>query len=445
MINQVALQAIGKQFFDSKSEKSFNDYYRKFFPIGLSAAMGVLSDPDRANLVVSELFQSLWVNRDKFLFDDTKSHVSYVYSSALNKAKLALRKIRGSKVMLESSFGNESDEIDDSFADRLFSGTRDAIPMKRVKERIMSESVGISTSVFHSKYGRGVVMGSLEGELVVQFGENEEVIPTGEVSVCVVASDGSLHLTAMEQPPLETFTIKSHVSYHHDVMDFDQNDKTLEQQVMDSSPVYYDKIISILRNYEDNGLLFDAMINKINYSEICEKYKLQTSGAVKTRVFRAKQRLYSMIHAESQLSKMKMGAKFTGTLEYFDEKARLSYKCNYVDSKLEGKLYAFHPDSTSTIKVDANFENGVLSGSYKEYDTNGKMLVNGNYINGKEHGAFRYYKDNSLIYKLEWYQGEAGLLWEYNNGSTTNTMICEDDVHPIPVHDFNDGILYGAI
>ena len=50
-----------------------------------------------------------------------------------------------------------------------------------------------------------------------------------------------------------------------------------------------------------------------------------------------------------------------------------------------------------------------------------------------------------MIFKVDWYEGEAGLLYTCDQGIIKSVVIPDNDEHPIPIHNFFDGTLYGAI
>ena len=484
------LQKIGLDFFIIQTERAYNKYYNAFFNIALKSALEVLKDHDHANLVCSELFTSLWQNRDKFQFDNSKSHVGYIRLSAHNKAKIQLKKKNGHREILESSVINDDNE-DGMLAEKMFynSGAT-AIPDKKKKERtFILDRVAVGTPVFvnstwhsHSEfvmvkrfdtliqqdawkienikdirkpYGKGIVTGEFMDNVIVEFAGMAEELAVEmfpKTSITIIARDtpgGALHLNYMDLNTVDCINVRRTQTVENDNADFIKFDDVkdgLFDKIMSNPTDYHDKIKEIIRGFEDGGLLYEAIILKANYSDLALKYNLGTSGAVKTRVFRAKTRLCEIIESEATIGKLNAGSKYTGKLAYYDGKGRLLYKTNYVNGVLHGAFSSYHPNSASTVQVQANFENGVLHGTYKEYNIESKQIVEGIYVEGMEEGMFIYYENNRIVKKIQWADGEPVLLYEYRNGMKTDCRLMELDEHdhPIALLKFND-ILYGRL
>lgn len=483
-----SLQKIGLDFFQQQTERSYSIYFKSFFPIAYSSAYEILKDADYANLVCSELFVSLWSNRDKFKFDDSKSHVGYIRLSSHNKAKIQLKKKNGYRESLESSYITEDNE--EGLADKIFyNNGNTAIPDKRKKERnYILDRISIDTEVyvsatFHShttftasikynpltdkeewmienpkdmyrRYGKGTVTGEYMDNVIVEFpGLPDEyskaMFLKTEVTIIGRDRNGEIHLKLMDTQPMDCINVHRTNTVDHtnaDFVKFDETKETLYDSIMNNYTDYHDKIKDIISGFEDGGLLYDAIILKQNYTLLAKKYKLGTSGAVKTRVFRAKKRLCEIVESEDTIRSLNLGKKYTGKLSYFDSKGRLLYKVNYVDSKLHGQFCAFHPNSASTVQVQCNFNMGQLEGTYKEYNIDSKQIVEGVYVKGKEDGVFIYYDNNRIIKKIHWFEGEPSLLYEYKNGMKIDCRLMEldENEHPIELLQFNK-ILYGRI
>lgn len=480
------LQEIGLHFFQQQTERAYAAYFNNFYPIAYSSAFEILKDADYANLVCSELFVSLWSNRDKFKFDNTKSHVGYIRLSSHNKAKIQLKKKNGYRELFESSFITEDNE--EGLADKIFyNNGNTAIPDKKKKERnYILERISIDTAVYVSatyhymttftwieklntltnrvewmvegrkeirkQYGKGIVTGEYMDNVIVEFADlceeyRVEMFLKTEVTIIGRERNNEIHLKHMDTQAVECINVRrtSTVdSNNADFLKFDETKETLYDSIMNNYTDYHDKIRSIISNFEDGGLLFDAIINKENYTILAKKYNLGTSGAVKTRVFRAKKRLCEMVESEDTIRQLNLGKKYTGKLSYFDNKGRLLYKVNYMDGLLHGSFCSFHPNGASTVQVQTTFENGKLHGTYKEYNIDSKQIVEGIYANGLEDGIFIYYENNRIVKKIHWFEGEPSLLYEYRNGMKIDCRLMDEteNEHPVQLMKF-DKILYG--
>lgn len=95
------LQGIAKRYYDEKSDKNFKAYYDAYKPVVYAVAIKILKDYDDANECVSWVFLKLHKNSlkeiDPFVFDNTKSHLSYVYTMATHAAINGVQKIKKKK------------------------------------------------------------------------------------------------------------------------------------------------------------------------------------------------------------------------------------------------------------------------------------------------------------------------------------------------------------
>jgi antitoxin component YwqK of YwqJK toxin-antitoxin module len=156
------------------------------------------------------------------------------------------------------------------------------------------------------------------------------------------------------------------------------------------------------------------------------------------------------MQSEQIIAKLKKGDRYTGELSYYDEKARLLYKTNYVNGLLHGRFYAFHLNNCSTLRVDTEFNGGVLakinpnstSPSYKEYDTDNKIIISGTFEDNRENGIFQYWENNIIKHRVDWCMGEAGIIYDYKDGIKVDCKFMTDDIHPIQLMKFKS-VLHG--
>jgi antitoxin component YwqK of YwqJK toxin-antitoxin module len=86
---------------------------------------------------------------------------------------------------------------------------------------------------------------------------------------------------------------------------------------------------------------------------------------------------------------------FQGPFYEYNLQGQISQIANYEKNLLEGKWTSFR---FSRPVIEANYKNGKLSGSYKEYDfRNGKLQKEANFENGLEDGIFRFYNESGEI------------------------------------------------
>jgi len=91
----VALQRLAKNYYENRTVKNFNEYYNQYKGIAQAAAASILRDSQQAYEVVNDLFTKFYNREDEdFQFDNSKSHLGYVWHSASNLAKIKWNKNR---------------------------------------------------------------------------------------------------------------------------------------------------------------------------------------------------------------------------------------------------------------------------------------------------------------------------------------------------------------
>lgn len=112
--------------------------------------------------------------------------------------------------------------------------------------------------------------------------------------------------------------------------------------------------------------------------------------------------------------------QYTGPYLEFNDRGQLELKAGYLNNQLHGPWgkYRFgRPEAT------ANYTNGELDGTYKEYFTrDGKIQKEVNYKNGVEHGTMRFYNE----------EGEVTVEYEYKNGEKVSGGILNPDAPNAP-------------
>lgn len=83
---------------------------------------------------------------------------------------------------------------------------------------------------------------------------------------------------------------------------------------------------------------------------------------------------------------------------------------------MEGKLHGTSAEFRNGIKVaETEYENGLINGAVRTWNTEGVILTEGNYINGQPHGAQKEFKSGALIRTVVYSRGiMQGRSSDYN-------------------------------
>lgn len=139
------------------------------------------------------------------------------------------------------------------------------------------------------------------------------------------------------------------------------------------------------------GIMIDAILMKMDYKQICTKYKLETVGCVKSRVHRFKKRLDQEIAKTPHFtSKVDLGVYTT----YFEggSKRMVADVCETQDtdgiihSIWHGHYVTYY--STGEVKEIGRFYINQRQGNYYQFYKNGAVMKRGEYSAGKPVGVW---------------------------------------------------------
>lgn len=140
------------------------------------------------------------------------------------------------------------------------------------------------------------------------------------------------------------------------------------------------KTIEIIEKMNDSEVIKDALGIKydcatatwyiqdkhenLTYEEVAEKHGLNTAGAVKTKVFRAKKHIASELQKDIRYHQMEDG----GCAE-------------------DGFINTFYRDGS--IKMTVCVKDGKYNGSFTKYSKSGYVIARGTYLCGELHGEYK--------------------------------------------------------
>ena len=193
----------------------------------------------------------------------------------------------------------------------------------------------------------------------------------------------------------------------------------------------YDKVVESIMKLSDGkpDVIIDALINKEeNYDKIALKHGLKTAGAVKTRVFRAKNVIRRDLEKDIMTEKLQDGERVNGEVKLYYRNSRfqqVKYVATLKDSRLNGKFTKYHLNGI--VAVEGNHLDGKLSGDYKEFYMNGNLKCAGSYKNGiKDSEWKRYNEDGSFDRRNDYINGEVAFYEFMNQNGELQSGIIDD-------------------
>ncbi|SNW62521.1 MORN-repeat protein [Orpheovirus IHUMI-LCC2] len=106
-----------------------------------------------------------------------------------------------------------------------------------------------------------------------------------------------------------------------------------------------------------------------------------------------------------------------GSYTRFYDNGQVNIKCHYLDGIYHGNYTSYHKTTKKVIDVIhkcIEYRNGDIIGTYREYNKDGKIIMEIEYINGMKHGKFtKYYGCEKDIKWIECYYYEDMLHGSY--------------------------------
>ena len=334
------LQAIARNYFTSRNENDFNDYYNAFYDYVRQVARRIFNkDIERVNDVASAVFVKMWKS-DTYVFDESKSHKAYLFLVTLNMCKIEWNKIYKK--------GKSDDENMQNFVKR--------------SKRVLSFS-----DIFNEDSETGSALESLLFHHKLEVTEIDDRLTEIENSFGGYVFDESVTNKF-------NMAVKSIRESHKNKDDFDAN------------------------------LIIDAMMRDGKYEDLAQKYKLNSEGAIKSRVFRIKSEIKNRLNEVENYKKLKENEKVNGVVRTFYEPT--------VDELANGE------ESTGyATREIANFTNGILNGTYQRFSRTGELIVSTEYRMGIKHGDFRKFDDSLPLVEGSYFDGKKEGIWKtFNQG-----------------------------
>lgn len=429
-------QMVSATYFADRSESNFRKYYDKFFPIVYNTSYYILRDVEKAWENVNNVFLKMHTTTT-FLFDAEKSHKSYIMTLASNHAKMLHNKYKKTKYILESSvMQNTDEEMSVSILDIMSSAMNyegldkadltEVLDNSLLKEEIIKAIEIISSS---DKQLEMILMDIfinrvLHDEIVIMHGFQD----IKELNVYISRFRRRITKIVMNSEFFNMHKYQIKPRFEEKV------DNDIE--IQDENNILYKRICNIIKNLNaefsdydpvnETGLLVDAMINRINYDSLKEKYGLNSVGAIKTRVCRAKSKILEFMKMDYNSESLvnNPGNDFTMKTRLFHED-EITVKSVFAlkDGELDGLCVTYHENGQKSTVY--NYMNGFKHGNCMEYDKNGKLIFVGNYVMGKKEGIFRINEEDTeeLALNMEYENGKLVYSEIYENGKISKTSL----------------------
>ena len=165
----------------------------------------------------------------------------------------------------------------------------------------------------------------------------------------------------------------------------------------------------------NSEVLIDFIFNDLTHEQIRDKYGFDSSGAVKSRVFRMRNRVKEVIKRELESEAILERQIPTGVVTRYYENGEfdaIKSESYFENFHMVKRIEYFE---SGKVKRKSNYVDGSLCDEYTEYYENGKVYKNGSYTGGKKSGEWITYHENGK--KDEWinYLSDTEKIFEVYN------------------------------
>lgn len=435
-MNQI--QSVAAEYFATKTPSAFNLYYKHFHQIVYRTSYAILRDSEKAWENLNNIFLKMHLTTT-FVFDNTKSHKSYMITMASNHAKMMYNRNKKSRFILESSMlQSDEDDHSGSILDIInkstdFDANRKVDLMQVIDDTLLREEIEKAIDIitardpFQKQLLSDIFISRLphdEITLIHDFKDNKEL----ESFINKFRRRITKIVQNSEYYNMAKYSMKPR---------YEEKDEFRDIELDEENMKLYTRICSIIRSLnaeqpdynkdEDSGVLIDAMIHRKNYDVIKADYGLNSVGCIKTRVCRAKAEIVKTMELDRNAEMLANGKNNNLTLKtrlFHDDGVTVKSIFSLLNGELDGMRIDYYPDGTK--KSIYNFKNGKKHGECMEYDESGNFIFIGRYNEGKKDDRWQIFEENTKVCDMEYYDGQLAYSKLYDDqGNIEETRLVQ--------------------
>lgn len=447
-------QVIGRIFMSgNKSNESYSEFYRTYYPMAFAAARVIVKDEDTAANVVANQFNIFFTRR---MYNNNKT-------ISIQQEKIEKLKKNRKDIINELTIETYNPEKDYQ--------TMYEVELPQIERQIEEEEAKLQEMIMQDEKNNEEYLAILDGKSYREIysilkkdlnSKGKWIKEDMPISGYIIRSVRNLAIQMYNQIKNEKVIIASRLqkanSQKDELMTEDELfdvaesnhssskeeyafDSTFESSVIDlSSEENADNELSQLMMFSDEltinrakelcllseenaGILIDFIFNGMNQEDIRKKYNLRTVGAIKSRVSRTRMKIREQIMKEKQTQAILERKVESGTIvNYFpDCICKIKETLEIQHGEKHGQYKAFYKDGS--VRKATTYKNNRLNGEYKEYYENGYIKVSGQYKDGKKVGEWKYGTELRSLDKVENYNEDGSVLVEYYNHNGIVTRV----------------------
>jgi len=160
---------------------------------------------------------------------------------------------------------------------------------------------------------------------------------------------------------------------------------------------------NVISHYMKNIVIISTFLVSINsFSQIVER-KTEVAEQKLKLIYGAEQEVIPIISDTIITTTPKTKKYQNGKSFFIEELFENGTKSKVTIFPLENLKYKTLTkyNERGNIILIANYDNGLVTGSFKKFHENGKLMEEGEYIKMKKVGVWKYYDENEILLKTE--------------------------------------------
>lgn len=425
-------QSVGRLFMTGDKDNCiFSEFFSIFYPQAMEQSLPILQDEDESHNVIIDMFD-MFRTRRKYVRNKEVADLQKKIREIKKLIENRNQKVTMSDFKASKSFSKELSEIEGykreiaeldakikdteakdkkAYASKLES--YDGLTYDEIYERESHDFEKSEDNEWFSddKPISGYIAVSAKHLSMMRFNRMQSniVIPMSKLTQNSDTDDEEMIDIAYKRNTIKEDGEDIEIVRNEDIFNPDEDPADAKNKRM------IQRCRELFEKCPNSEVLIDFIFNDLTHEQIRDKYGFESSGAVKSRVFRMRNRVKEVIKRELESEAVLERQIPTGVVTKYYENGELDA------IKSESFFENFHMIKrieyfeSGKIKRESNYVDGSLCGEYTEYFENGKVYKKGSYECGKKSGEWITYHENGK--KDEWinYLSDTEKIFEVYN------------------------------
>ena len=425
-------QSVGRLFMTGDKDNCiFSEFFSIFYPQAMEQSLLILHDEDESHNVVIDMFD-MFRTRRKYVRNkevaDIQKKIREIERLIENRnQKITMSDFKKSKLFqkelseieeykreietLEARIKEIEDKDMRDYASKLES--YDGLTYDEIYERESHDFEKSEDNEWFSddKPISGYIAVSAKNLSLMRFNRMQTniVIPMSKLTTNDDVDDEEMIDIAHKRNTIKEDDEEIEIVRSEDIFNPDEDPEDAKNKRM------IKRCRELFEKCPHSDVLIDFVFNDLTHEQIRDKYGFETSGAVKSRVFRMKNKIKEVIKRELESEAVMERQIPDGVVTRYYENNELDTiksESFFENFQMRKRIEYFE---SGKIKRVSHYTDGSLHGEYTEYFESGKVYKSGYYVGGKKSGEWITYHENGKKDEMINYLGDTEKIFEVYN------------------------------